>query len=145
MRTLVLQADFPCQGCGCESQPAPSFWKLHRIFRALTSSIVCDNDLQPWNLWKQWVPAKDVINDDFGGKLPSGRPFRPDVHGRRPDVRARPRLPRGRVFTVRRCGKNRVHTDATKRPRGRSCASAQTRARPRGRWAASARTGKKKL
>jgi hypothetical protein len=50
---------------------------------------------------------RDVIKDDFGGKLPFGRPFRPDV-------RARPRLPRGRgftrgrVFTVRRCGKNRV-------------------------------------
>ena len=58
MRTLVLQANFSCWGCGCESQPTPSFWKLHRIFRTLTSSFVCDNDLQPWNLWKQWAPAR---------------------------------------------------------------------------------------
>jgi hypothetical protein len=28
------------------------------------------------------VNARDVIKDDFGGKSPSGRPFRPDVHGR---------------------------------------------------------------
>jgi hypothetical protein len=35
---------------------------------------------------------RDVIKDEIGGKLPSGRPFRPDV-------RARPRLPRGRGFT----------------------------------------------
>jgi hypothetical protein len=53
----------------------------------------------------------DVIKDDFGGKLPSGRPIRPDV-------RARPHLPRGRdftsgrVFTVRRRGKNRIRADA---------------------------------
>jgi hypothetical protein len=33
--------------------------------------------------------ARDVIKDEIGGKLPSGRPFRPDVH-------ARPRSPRGR-------------------------------------------------
>jgi hypothetical protein len=58
-------------------------------------------------------------------KLPSGRPFRPDVRGRRPDVHARPRLPRGR-------GKNRVRADAAQRPHGRSCASTRTRARPRG-------------
>jgi hypothetical protein len=51
--------------------------------------------------------------------------YRPDVRGRRPDVRARPRLPRGRgftrgrVFTVRRRGKNRVCADAAQRPRGR--------------------------
>jgi hypothetical protein len=38
---------------------------------------------------------RDVIKDDFGGKLPSGRPFRPDV-------RPRPRSPRGRDFTRRR-------------------------------------------
>jgi hypothetical protein len=25
------------------------------------------------------VYLRDVIKDDFGGKLPSGRPFRPDV------------------------------------------------------------------
>jgi hypothetical protein len=56
---------------------------------------------------------RDVIKDDFGGKLPSGRPFRPDV-------RTRPRLPcgrgfiRGRIFTVRRRGKNRVRADAKK-------------------------------
>jgi hypothetical protein len=48
---------------------------------------------------KRTVLARDVIKDDFGGKLPSGRPFRPDVRGRRPDVRARPRLPRERGFT----------------------------------------------
>jgi hypothetical protein len=57
---------------------------------------------------------RDVIKDDFGGKLPSGRCS---------DVRARPRLPRGRgftrgrVFTVRQRGKNRVRADATERPR----------------------------
>jgi hypothetical protein len=59
----------------------------------------------------------DVIKDDFGGKLPSGRP---DVHGRRPDVRPRPRLPRGRVFTVRRRGKNRVRADALASARTRN-------------------------
>jgi hypothetical protein len=54
-----------------------------------------------------FVHPRDVIKDDFGGKLPFGLPFRPDV-------RARPRLPcgrgftRGQVFTIRRCGKNRV-------------------------------------
>jgi hypothetical protein len=52
-----------------------------------------------------WI--RDVIKDDFGGKLPSGRPFRPDV-------RARPRLSRGRVFTVRGRGKNRVRANAEK-------------------------------
>jgi hypothetical protein len=63
-----------------------------------------------------WI--RDVIKDEIGGKLPSGRPFRPDV-------RARPRLPRGRgftrgwVFTVRGRGKNRVRADAQVRPRGR--------------------------
>jgi hypothetical protein len=63
------------------------------------------------------VCTRDVIKDDFEGKLPSGRPFRPDV-------RARPRLPRGRgftcgrVFTVRQRGKNRVRADAGVRPRG---------------------------
>jgi hypothetical protein len=57
--------------------------------------------------------TKDVIKDEIGGKLPSRRPFRPDVS-------ARPRLPRGRsftrgrVFTVRGRGKNRVRTDAKK-------------------------------
>jgi hypothetical protein len=55
----------------------------------------------------------DVIKDDFGGKLPSGRP----------DVRARPRLPlrhgftRRWVFTIRGRGKNRVRADAGVRPR----------------------------
>jgi hypothetical protein len=63
------------------------------------------------------VSLRDVIKDDFGGKLPSGRPFRPDV-------RARTRLPRGRgftrgqVFTVRRCGKNHVRAGARVHPRG---------------------------
>jgi hypothetical protein len=64
------------------------------------------------------VHTRDVIKDEIGGKLPSGRPFRPDV-------RARPRLPRGRgftrgrVFTVRERGKNRVRADAGLRPCGR--------------------------
>jgi hypothetical protein len=77
--------------------------------------------------------GRDVIKDEIGGKIPSGRPFRPDVRGRRPDVRARPRLPRGhgftrgRVFIVRGRSKNRVRTDAAQRPHGRSCASARTR------------------
>jgi hypothetical protein len=39
--------------------------------------------------------ARDVIKDEIGGKLPSRRPFRPDV-------RARPRLSRERGFTRRR-------------------------------------------
>jgi hypothetical protein len=38
------------------------------------------------------MASKDVITDVFGGKCPSGRPFRPDVRGRRPDVRPRPQL-----------------------------------------------------
>jgi hypothetical protein len=50
----------------------------------------------------------------------SGSPFRPDVC-------ARPRLPRGRVFTVRGSGKNRVRADAQVRPRGRSPTSARMR------------------
>jgi hypothetical protein len=67
------------------------------------------------------MTGRDVIKDDFGEKLPPGRPFRPDVRGRRPDVRARPRLPRGRgficrrVFTVRRRGKNCVRADAVEK------------------------------
>jgi hypothetical protein len=48
----------------------------------------------------QWsAPPRDVIKDKIGGKLPSGRPFRPDVRGRVFTVR-------GRVFTVRGRGKN---------------------------------------
>jgi hypothetical protein len=42
--------------------------------------------------------CRDVIKDDSGGKLPSGR------------LRAST-LPSGRVFTVRRRGKNRVRMD----------------------------------
>jgi hypothetical protein len=50
-------------------------------------------------------------------KITIRRPFRPDVHGRRPDVRPCLRLPRGRgftrgrVFTVRGRSKNRVRAD----------------------------------
>jgi hypothetical protein len=61
------------------------------------------------------APHRNVIKDDFGGKLPSGRPFRLDI-------RSRPRLPHGRgftcgrVFTVRRRGKNRVRADASPSP-----------------------------
>jgi hypothetical protein len=83
---------------------------------------------------------RDVIKDDFRGKLPSGR---------RPDVRARPCLPRGRrftrgrVFTVRGRGKNRVRADARVCPRGHERVRADTAQRLRGRWAASARTRKK--
>jgi hypothetical protein len=51
--------------------------------------------------------SRDVIKDDYGRKLLSGRPFPPDV-------RPRPRLPRGWVFTVHGRGKNRVRTDARK-------------------------------
>jgi hypothetical protein len=53
--------------------------------------------------------VRDVIKDEIGGKLPSGRPQTSS---------GRPRLPRGRgftcgrVFTVRGRGKNRVHADA---------------------------------
>jgi hypothetical protein len=63
------------------------------------------------------VIVKDVIKDDFGGKLPSGR---------RQDVRPRPCLSRERgftrgwVFTICRRGKKRVHADATMCPRGPS-------------------------
>jgi hypothetical protein len=69
----------------------------------------------------------------MGGKLPSGRPFRPDV-------RARPRLPRGRGFTRGRVfttrgrvfsvcgrGKNRVRADARVRPRGHDRVRADTK------------------
>jgi hypothetical protein len=54
------------------------------------------------------------------------------------DVRPRPRLPcgrsftRGRIFTVRGCGKNRVRSDVLMRPRRRDPASAWTHSRPRG-------------
>jgi hypothetical protein len=44
----------------------------------------------------------------------------------RPDIRTRPHLPHGRVFTVRRRGKK-------PRPRGLWGASARTHSRPRGR------------
>jgi hypothetical protein len=76
------------------------------------------------------VRHRDVIKDDFGGKLPTERPFRPDV-------RPSPRLPlgrgftRGRIFNVRRRGKNRVRADAHVRAdaaqRPRRATSAQTR------------------
>jgi hypothetical protein len=52
--------------------------------------------------------------------------YRLDVRKRHSDVRPRPSLPRGhgftrgRVFTVRRRGKNRVHADATMCPRERA-------------------------
>jgi hypothetical protein len=52
--------------------------------------------------------------------------YRPDVRRRRPNVRPRSRLPcgrsftRGRVFTVRECGKNRVPVAA--RPCGHGSA-----------------------
>jgi hypothetical protein len=71
-------------------------------------------------LSRRSVPrVKDVIKDDYGGKLPSGHPFRPDVRGHHPNVRPRPRLPhgrgfiRGQVFTIHRRGKNHVRADAT--------------------------------
>jgi hypothetical protein len=54
---------------------------------------------------------RNVIKDDFGGKLPSGRPFHPDV-------RWNPRLSRGPVFTVRRRSKNCIRADAVRRQRG---------------------------
>jgi hypothetical protein len=66
----------------------------------------------------------------FWGKLPSGR---------HPDIRARPRLPRGcgftrgQVFTVRRRGKNRVRGDAGVRLRGHERVRAEAAQRPRGR------------
>jgi hypothetical protein len=61
--------------------------------------------------------------------------YRPNVRGRRPDVRTRPRLHRGRVFirgrvfTVRVDGKKRVRVDVPMRPRGhrRVCADATMR------------------
>jgi hypothetical protein len=68
---------------------------------------------------------------------PDVRGRRPDVRARRPDVRARPRLPRGRgftrgrVFTVRGRGKNRVRADARVRPRGHERVRADAGVRPR--------------
>jgi hypothetical protein len=44
----------------------------------------------------------------------------------RSDVRARPRLPRGRVFTIRADGKKRVHVDRLMRPNRCAPTSAQT-------------------
>jgi hypothetical protein len=63
----------------------------------------------PLEYQHQHPHGRDVIKDEIGRKLPSGRPFRPDV-------RARPHLPRGRGFT-----RGRVFT-----VRGRSGASART-------------------
>jgi hypothetical protein len=83
------------------------------------------------------LAGRDVIKDEIGGKLPSGRPFRPDV-------RARPCLPcgrgftRGRVFTVRgrgsastRTPRPRVRMDMHRAnagpcPRERGCKGAET-------------------
>jgi hypothetical protein len=49
----------------------------------------------------------------------------------RSDIRARPRLPRGRIFTRGRV--LTVRADGKKKcPRGRAYASARTQARPRG-------------
>jgi hypothetical protein len=54
---------------------------------------------------------RNVIKDDFGGKLPSGHPFRPDI-------RPRPHLPYGcgftrrRIFTDRQRDKKSVRMDA---------------------------------
>jgi hypothetical protein len=106
--------------------------------------------------------ARDVIKNDFGGKLPSGHPFRPDVRVYPADgflpsadavktasarmlvcvcvdtsasARMQPRSARTLVC---------VRADIAQRPRGCSCASARTRARPHGRSPASARTRKKK-
>jgi hypothetical protein len=59
-----------------------------------------------------------------------GRPYEQGCHKgrfwRKITVSRRPRLPRGRVFTVRRRGKKRVRADGTMRPRGRSPASVHT-------------------
>jgi hypothetical protein len=74
----------------------------------------------------RWVPdggrvsgggpmARDVIKDDFGGKLPSGRPFRPDIRPR-PHLSHGRGFTRGRVLTIRRRGKNRVRADASPSP-----------------------------
>jgi hypothetical protein len=55
--------------------------------------------------------TRDVIKDDFGGKLLSGRPHASAFTPRRGFIR-------GRVFTVCQRGKNRVRTDAPQLPRG---------------------------
>jgi hypothetical protein len=87
------------------------------------STNKCCSCQHKWSLVR--IHNTDVIKNDFGGKLPSGRPFRPDV-------RPRPRLSRGcgftrgRVLTVRRHHKKRVRADATMRPRERRDASAWT-------------------
>jgi hypothetical protein len=66
-----------------------------------------------------------VITDVLRKKLLSGRPFRPDV-------RLSLRLTRGcgftreRIFTISRCGKNRIRSDSIMRPCGRVNASART-------------------
>jgi hypothetical protein len=62
-------------------------------------------------LRQQRPQRRDVIKDEIGGKLPSGRPFCPDVRGRPCLPRGRG-FTRGRVYTVRRRGKNRVRADA---------------------------------
>jgi hypothetical protein len=77
-----------------------------------TASIKSAHAMSTWLFHILINYSRDVIKDEIGGKLPSGRPFRPDV-------RARPRLPRGWVFTVRGRGKNCVRADAGLRPRGR--------------------------
>jgi hypothetical protein len=61
--------------------------------------------------------TRDVIKDDFGGKLPSG--VRTSFSSGRPRLPHGRSFTRGRVFTVSRRGKNRVHADARVRPRGR--------------------------
>jgi hypothetical protein len=100
-------------------------------FMSTTTSIRIKRSLLDTKL-----QARNVIKDNFGGKLPSARPFRPDVRGRRPDVRPRPRLPRGRgftrgrVFIVRQRGKNRVRAEAIRCLHRRDNASARTHLPP---------------
>jgi hypothetical protein len=88
---------FGSKHCELEAPPSPT-----SIPSGLGESLSSVSSLSHCNL----MSGRDVIKDDFGGKLPSGRP--------------RPRLPRGRGFTrrrdftVRRRGKNRIRADAKK-------------------------------
>jgi hypothetical protein len=70
----------------------------------------------PYNGFHLNLFAWNSENGETGPGMPSRtileENYRPDDREGRPEVRTRPRLPRGRVFTVRRRGKNRVRADA---------------------------------
>jgi hypothetical protein len=75
-----------------------------------------------------WVELKIAYYKRYGGEPWQQGCQKRTSYGKnyRPDVRLRPRLPCGRIFTVRRSGKNRVRAEAPMCPRGRVNASVQT-------------------